>query len=168
MDAPVLQHAFADAGWTLNVAGACGVLSLALLAWTVLPHGRPGWTRALSGLGLTLCSAVTLLALRDHATKVGALRLEPAAPRLVLERGWPAGELAVGPEELVALGIVTLGDDPEAGEAGKRQLVFGVKGHREIRSFLEKDAEGAEEIAEAIAAAFGLELERFAGPPSRR
>ena len=124
--------------------------------------------RWLCRLGLAACSALTLLALRDRATKVGHLRLETAPPRLVLERAWPGRTLELRPGELKAIGLVSLGEDPDAGDAGYRQLLFGVPGEREVRSYLEPDVAAAERLAESVAATFELELERFTGPPQRR
>lgn len=162
----VFEHSFSEASWAPPLAIACGLLGLALLA-LVLRRATPSWARALGGLGIAALCTLGLLALRDSATKVAGLRLETEPPRLLLLRSWPGRSLELGGGELAALGIVSLGEDLPKGRAGSRQLLFGPSGRREVRSFLENDAEAAERLAERIAETFGVELQRFSGPPTR-
>lgn len=162
----VHEHAFGDANWALTIGSVFGLLTLAILARLIWKRRSiPAWQLVLSLLLIGSSGLLSGLALRDCATKIALLRLETDPPRLTFERRFPRRTRVLVPGELRGIGLVTLGTTLEDEAGGERQVLLSIPGEKEIRSVLEDDPAQALAIAERIAEAFGLELQRFAGPP---
>jgi len=165
----VHEFFFTNSNWSFGVATVFSLVVLGVLAGLVWKRKElQAWRVVLSIIAIGVSGAVAGLAWRDCATKLAFVRLETAPPRLTLERRWPRRPLVLVPGELGAVGLLTLGAELDDEQGGQRQLLIGVAGEKEMRSFLEYDPPKALAIAAHIAEAMGVELQRFAGPPPLR
>ena len=163
----VYEHSFGDGNWALGIALIFSALALTILARLLWKRrGLPAWQLVLSLLLVGASGAVAGLAWRDCSTKIARLELRTDPPSLTIQRRFPPRTRVLVPGDLLGIGLVTLGTELEDEDGGERQLVLAQVGSRELRSFLEHDPPAALAIAKRIADAFGLELQRFAGPPS--